>query len=181
MLEPSEVVVRMNLRKFSAVNIGVVACMSLLLWGSGSAGAATVRDRQALSKAKSDLRAEPYSLEGLVVQLNFGGYTMAEATYGAENSGANWNHEALVAAKENLATKAYSMKGLIERLKIAKFTAVQASYGVANSGANWNAEAYKAAEESLAVVKIPTSELIGQLRSSGFTAAQATYGANRAE
>ncbi len=171
----------MSLRQCGAVVIGVVMCASgVLIAGAENAGATPVRDRQALSKAKSDLAAQAFSLQGLIVQLNYGGYTMAEAQYGAEHAGANWNHEAVLSAKQNLTSRAYSSKGLVQRLEVAKFTVSQAKYGVAECGANWNTQAYLSAKQDLQAVKYSKSGLVRQLESSGFTAAQASYGANKA-
>ena len=133
----------MSVRKIGAAIVGVVMCVSsgVLYFGPVGAGAASVGDNQALAEAKTPLSTEPFSLGGLISQLKFEGYTTAQATYGAEHSGANWNKEALLNAKEYLNTEAFSMKGLTNQLEFSKYTAAQASYGVKHCGANWNTEA----------------------------------------
>jgi len=173
----------MSSKNFSTASIAVAICFSgvLLLWDVGSVGAATNRDRQAVATAKLILRTSAYSLDDLVLQLTgHWGYSTPEATYGADHSGANWNHEALLFAKENLKSEGFSRNGLIQRMETYEFTAGQAAYGTAHCGANWNTEAYRVAQNVLANEKVSKSALIRQLESSGFTVAQATYGASRA-
>ena len=141
----------MGLKRFCVARVGAALCMggALLVLAAGCASAASKGDQEALGEAQNYLSSEAFSLGGLISQLKFEGYTTAEATYGAENSGANWNKEALLSAKEYLGTEAFSMSGLIHQLEFSKFTASQASYGVARCGANWNTQAYKAAKEYL--------------------------------
>jgi hypothetical protein len=172
----------MNLKKVGAASVAAIMCMSAaqLLLGSSGAGAASMGDREALSEAKLYLSTEPFSLQGLIAQLKYGGYTTAQAIYGANHAGANWYKESLLYAKEYLSTEAFSKSGLLTQLEYSKFTASQAAYGVAHCGANWNTEAYKSAKEYLATQSFSKSALIGQLEFSGFTAAQATYGADKA-
>jgi len=172
----------MSLKKIGVASIGVMICMNgaLLLWSTGSAGAATKGDREALADARDYLSTQPFSLQGLIAQVKFDGFSTVEATYGASHSGANWNKEGLLGAKQYLSTQAFSRSGLIKQLEFDKYTVGQASYGVARCGANWNTEAYKDAKQYLSTQPFSLRGLIGQLEFDGFTAAQASAGAHKA-
>lgn len=45
---------------------------------------------------------------GLIKQLEFEGFSNSEATYAANNCGANWNEQALKSAKRYLNTSPFS-------------------------------------------------------------------------
>ena len=60
-------------------------------------------------------------------------FTVAQATYGVDHTGANWYKEAVSAAKEYLSAQAFSRNGLISQLDSpygGQFTVAQATYGV---------------------------------------------------
>jgi len=121
----------MNFKKIGVASIAAVVCMSgvLLLVSPGSASASTRGDREALADAKEYLSSQAFSLSGLITQVKYDGFTTAQATYGAEHSGANWNTEAYKDAKEYLSSQAFSLSGLITQLEFDHFTASQAIYG----------------------------------------------------
>ena len=54
----------------------------------------TMGEKNALESAKSYLDVSPFSHSGLIQQLEFEGYTTEEATYAADNCGADWNEQA---------------------------------------------------------------------------------------
>jgi hypothetical protein len=172
----------MRLTRIGVSAIAALMCISgaLLLVSAGDAGAATKGDQEALADAHEYLSTQPFSLKGLISQVEYDGFSTAEATYGAEHSRANWNKEGLLDAKDYLSTQAYSRSGLVGQLGYDGFTASQSSYGAAHCGANWNTEAYKDAKEYLSTQAFSLSGLVGQLKYDGFTAAQATYGAHKA-
>ena len=99
--------------RFKVVTISGI---SVLLWMSGAllflapgnAGASTKGDLEASTEARSYLSMEAFSLGSLISQLKFEGYSTAEATYGAEHAGANWNAEAVLSSKQYLGTQAFS-------------------------------------------------------------------------
>jgi len=166
----------------------MITAVTLISATSAEAGT-TSGDKEALVAAKQYLSSQAFSMKGLIAQLDspYGSqFTVAQATYGAEHTGANWNKEALLAAKEYLRSQAFSMKGLIAQLDSpdgGQFTVAQAIYGVEHTGANWDKEAYLAAKEYLRTQAFSLSGLIAQLDSpygSQFTVAQATYGAKKA-
>jgi len=117
----------------TAACIGIVAAITLL--SASSAFAVSTGDQEALAAAKEYLSIQAFSLKGLIAQLDSpdgGQFTAAQATYGAEHTGANWDKEALAAAKQYLSDQAFSLKGLEAQLDSpdgGQFTAAQATYG----------------------------------------------------
>ena len=65
----------------------------------------------------------------MVAQLEYEQFSHADAVYGADNSGGNWNEQAAKKAKSYMDMSAYSRGSLIEQLKYEKFTQAQAEYG----------------------------------------------------
>lgn len=146
---------------------------------SYSSGAKTGKEG-ALNKAKSYLNTSAFSYTGLIEQLEYEGFSNSEATYGADNCGANWKEQALKKAKSYLNTSAFSESGLEEQLEYEGFTSEEAKYGVANCGADWKQQASKKAASYLKSHSGWTrSELIDQLEYEGFTYDQASYGASQ--
>ncbi len=94
----------------------------------------TTGQRNALSKAKQYLSIMPFSHSGLISQLKYEGYTTEEATYGADNCGADWNEQAAKKAQQYMDIMDYSRQGLIDQLKYEGFTQSQAEYGVSAVG-----------------------------------------------
>lgn len=97
-------------------------------------GTATTGQRNALSKAKQYLSIMAFSYSGLIGQLKYEGYTEEEATYGADNCGADWNEQAAKKAQSYIDIMSFSRQGLIDQLKYEGFTQAQAEYGVAAVG-----------------------------------------------
>jgi len=89
----------------------------------------TVSQKNALAKAKSYLNYTAFSHDGLVAQLEYDQFLHADAVYGADNSGANWNDQAAKNAKSYMEYSAFSRGSLIDQLKYDKFTQAQAEYG----------------------------------------------------
>ncbi len=89
----------------------------------------TVSQKNAVAKAKSYLNYTAFSHDGLVAQLEYDQFSYADAVYGADNSGANWNEQAAKKAKAYMEYSAFSRGSLINQLKYDKFTQAQAEYG----------------------------------------------------
>lgn len=89
----------------------------------------TVSQKNAVAKAKSYLDYAAFSHDGLVDQLEYDQFSHADAVYGADNSGANWNEQAAKKAKAYMEYSAFSRGSLIDQLKYDKFTQAQAEYG----------------------------------------------------
>src|ERR1700722_10209441 len=112
----------------------MIAAVTLISATSAEAGT-TNGDKEALAQARDYLSFQAFSLKGLIAQLDspYGGqFTVAQATYGVDRTGANWDREAFLAAKEYLSTQAFSLNGLIAQLDSpygGQFTVAQATYG----------------------------------------------------
>lgn len=94
----------------------------------------TLGESNALASAKQYLNLMAFSYVGLIEQLEFEGYSHSEATYAADNCGANWNEQAALSAKEYLNIMPFSRQELIEQLEYEGFTYDQAVYGVEQCG-----------------------------------------------
>jgi len=90
----------------------------------------TLSQKNAVNKAKDYLNYTAFSHDGLVAQLEYEKFSAADATYGADNCGADWNQQAAKKAKDYLNYTSFSRDGLIEQLEYDKFTPDQATYGV---------------------------------------------------
>lgn len=86
--------------------------------------------RNALRSAKDYLSVMPFSYSGLIDQLEYEGYSNSEATYAADNCGADWYEQAVKSAKQYLEVMAFSRSGLIDQLEYEGYTHDQAVYGV---------------------------------------------------
>lgn len=135
----------------------------------------TVGERNALSKAQSYLKSSAFSYTGLIDQLEYSGFSTDEATFAANNCGADWMAQALLKAKSYLGSSALSYSGLIGQLEYSGFTKEEATYGADNCGADWNEQAVLKAESYLKTMSFSREKLIGQLEYSGFTHEQAVY------
>ena len=95
---------------------------------------ATMGEKNALHTAMDYLDYSAFSYSGLIDQLEFEGYTNAEATFAAKNCGADWNEQAAICAKSYLEFTSFSRQGLIEQLLYEGFTQSQAEFGVQAAG-----------------------------------------------
>jgi hypothetical protein len=95
---------------------------------------ATLGEQNALGSALSYLNYSSFSYEGLIGQLEFEGYSTAEATYAVDNCGADWNEQAAQKAQEYLDYSSFSRSELIGQLEFEGFTNEQAVYGVTAVG-----------------------------------------------
>lgn len=94
----------------------------------------TLGMKNALAKAHSYLNVMPFSYKGLIEQLEYEEFSTIEATYAADNCGANWNEQAAKMAENYLNTMAFSKDGLIKQLEYEGFTHEQSLYGVSAVG-----------------------------------------------
>lgn len=101
---------------------------------SGGKSVPTFGMTNALNSANAYLDVMAFSYSGLIEQLEYEGYTNDEATYAADNCGADWYRQAARSAKEYLETMSFSRQSLIEQLQYEGFTYEQAVYGVEQSG-----------------------------------------------
>ena len=94
----------------------------------------TMGERNALKSAQSYLNFMAFSYSGLINQLTFDGYTKEEATYAADNCGANWFDQAYASAESYLRFTSFSRKGLINQLCYDGYTREQAEYAAEKVG-----------------------------------------------
>lgn len=94
----------------------------------------TMGQQNALQKAHDYLEYSAFSYTGLIGQLEYEGFTTEEATFAADNCGADWNAQAAAKAQDYLDYSSFSRQGLVDQLIYEGFTAEQAEYGVAAVG-----------------------------------------------
>lgn len=90
--------------------------------------------QNALRAAKNYLSVMPFSYSGLIEQLEYEGYSTEDATYAADNCGADWNEQAALKAQSYIDMTSFSRQGLIDQLIFEGFTQEQAEYGVSAVG-----------------------------------------------
>jgi hypothetical protein len=96
----------------------------------GTSSGETTSQKNAVRSAKDYLKYSAFSRKGLIEQLEFEGFPVADAEYGADHSGADWMKQAERSALEYLDFSAFSRQGLIEQLEYEGFTHEQAVHGV---------------------------------------------------
>lgn len=94
----------------------------------------TLGEKNALKQTQSYLNYSAFSYSGLIDQLEYEGYSKEEATYAADNCGADWNAQAAKCAASYMKYSAFSRQGLYNQLIYEGFTASQAEYGVNSVG-----------------------------------------------
>ena len=90
----------------------------------------SVSKLNALSKAGDYLNYTAFSHDGLVEQLKYEGFSEEDATYAADNCGADWNEQSAKKAQEYMDYSSFSRSELIDQLEYEGFTSEQAEYGV---------------------------------------------------
>ncbi|TYC86392.1 hypothetical protein FXB42_06710 [Acetobacterium wieringae] len=90
--------------------------------------------KNALGKAASYLDFAAFSYSGLIEQLKYEGFSDEDATYAADNCGADWNEQASKKAKSYLEFTSFSRASLIDQLLYEGFTSDQAEYGATSVG-----------------------------------------------
>ena len=93
-----------------------------------------VSQQNAVSAAEDYLEMSPFSLQGLIKQLEYEGYSTEDATYAVAHITVDWNQQAVKSAQGYLEMSPFSRSSLIEQLEYEGFTPSQAVYGVAATG-----------------------------------------------
>jgi pyruvate/2-oxoglutarate dehydrogenase complex dihydrolipoamide acyltransferase (E2) component len=101
---------------------------------AAEAARGTVSQQNAARSANSYLDLMGFSRTGLIGQLEYEGYSTADATWGVDKLGADWNAEAAESAASYLAMTSFSRSGLIDQLLYEGFTPAEAEYGVSTTG-----------------------------------------------
>ncbi len=101
---------------------------------STSTSSSTVSQTNAVLRAQSYLRISSFSRSGLIRQLEYEGFSNADAIYGVDKQNADWNAQAALRAQSYLRSSAFSRSGLIRQLEYEGFTNEQAIFGVNTTG-----------------------------------------------
>jgi hypothetical protein len=136
----------------------------------------TVSQQNAYRKAESYLKYSAFSRSGLIGQLEYSGFSTADATYAVDSLGTNWSQQAVKKAADYLKYSAFSRSGLIGQLEYSGFSTAEATLGTDSQKADWNEQAALKAADYLKYSAFSRSGLIAQLEYSGFTTVQAEYG-----
>jgi hypothetical protein len=136
----------------------------------------TVSQSNARKKGASYLKSSSFSRTGLIGQLEYEGFSNADATYGTDAQNADWNAQAVLKGASYLKSSSFSRSGLVGQLVYEGFTDAQAEFGVAGNSTDWNVQAGKKAASYLKSSSFSRSGLIDQLLYEGFTQAEAEYG-----
>lgn len=98
------------------------------------APAGVVSQTQASLMAESYLSAQAFSPSGLIAQLEFEGFSTAEATAAVQGLDVDWQEQANRMAASYLDGQAFSRQGLIDQLVFEGFTAEQAAAAASSVG-----------------------------------------------
>jgi hypothetical protein len=94
----------------------------------------TLAQQNAIRQAQSYLDYSGFSRVGLIGQLEYEGYSTEEATFGADNAGADWNAESAEKAQSYLEYSSFSRQGLYDQLAFEGFTDAEIQFGLAAVG-----------------------------------------------
>jgi hypothetical protein len=94
----------------------------------------TLAQENAIQTARDYLAYSGFSRSGLIGQLEYEGYSTDEATFGADNAGADWNAEAAESAQQYMDYSSFSRQGLYDQLAYEGFTPEQIESGLAAVG-----------------------------------------------
>ena len=94
----------------------------------------TLAQQNAIGTAQDYLDYSGFSRGRLIGQLEYEGFSTEDATFGADNAGADWNAEAAETAKSYLDYSSFSRDGLYRQLEYEEFTPEQIAFGLAAVG-----------------------------------------------
>lgn len=83
---------------------------------------------QALKKAQSYLRSMAFSRSGLIGQLEYDGFSTADATAAVDSLSVDWSAQAVKKAQSYLRSMAFSRSGLIRQLEYEGFSTADAKH-----------------------------------------------------
>ncbi|MEV0360828.1 Ltp family lipoprotein [Nocardia sp. NPDC050697] len=89
----------------------------------------TSGQRNAIRSAEQYLEISGFSRKGLIDQLEYEGFSTADATFAVDSLAVDWNEQAARSAKQYLELTSFSRSGLIDQLVYEGFTRAQAEYG----------------------------------------------------
>ncbi|MEX0768394.1 MAG: Ltp family lipoprotein, partial [Microthrixaceae bacterium] len=98
------------------------------------APAISTSQSNARRSASSYLDFSAFSRTGLISQLEFEGYSTADAAWAVDDLNPDWNQQAAKKAASYLDFSGFSRSGLVDQLLFEGFTQAQAEYGVSTTG-----------------------------------------------
>lgn len=93
----------------------------------------TKGQEQALLKAESYLDLSAFSKKGLIKQLEYEGFSKADAEWAVDHVDVDWNEQAVKKALSYLELSAFSESELADQLEYEGFTAKQAKHGASEA------------------------------------------------
>lgn len=94
----------------------------------------TPSQQNAKAMASDYLDSQSFSRSGLIDQLEYEGFSNADATWGVDALGVDWNEQAARMAADYLDSQPFSRSGLVEQLVYEGFSQAEAEYGVSTTG-----------------------------------------------
>lgn len=91
--------------------------------------------QNAIRQAESYLQFSAFSRTGLIEQLEFEGFTNADATFAVDHLTVDWNVQAVEQAESYLEFSAFSCDGLVDQLEFEGFNNAQATHGANQTSA----------------------------------------------
>jgi SOS response regulatory protein OraA/RecX len=181
--------------KTATANGRIYTCIKLgskLYWNNGTLAkstpsknkvnsqvSGTISQQNASRKAASYLRNSAFSRSSLIAQLEYEGFSNADATYGTDSLKVNWSDQAIKKAASYLRNSSFSRSSLIAQLEYEGFSNADATKGTDSQKADWNEQAALKAASYLRNGAFSRSGLIDQLAYEGFSQSEAEYGVSR--
>ncbi|MEV4667800.1 Ltp family lipoprotein [Microbacterium sp. LWO12-1.2] len=94
----------------------------------------TLGQQNAIAKAQDYLDYSGFSRTGLIGQLEYEGFSTADATFGTDNAGADWTAEAAEKAADYLAYSSFSRQSLYDQLAYEGFLDAEIVYALGQVG-----------------------------------------------
>ncbi|MDE7089652.1 MAG: Ltp family lipoprotein, partial [Prevotella sp.] len=118
---------------------GVRPCIVVNLNGVVSADSEIEKDLtggeiNALNYAVAYLDVMPFSLNGLIEQLEYEGFSYEEAKFAADNCGADWKEQAVLMGRKYIELYNFSRSDLYEQLKYEGFSGDEAGFALDELG-----------------------------------------------
>ena len=151
----------------------------------------TTSQSNAIDSAEGYLRFSSFSRTGLIDQLEFEGFSNADATFAVETVNPDWFEQAAKSAESYLDFSSFSRQGLIDQLEFEGFTTEEATYGadqvgLSSSGGSGSsgetvsqANAVESAESYLRFSSFSRTGLIEQLEFEGYSNSDAVYAVDK--
>jgi hypothetical protein len=94
----------------------------------------TISQENALESAESYLSYTAFSRSGLIKQLEYEGFSTADAEFAVDTVTVDWMEQAALSAKSYMDYSSFSRSGLIKQLEYEGFTSDQAEHGANSAG-----------------------------------------------